>query len=79
MTTKDRKTINREFRIVFQPKLKSLGAVITRVRFGVGAGQLEKYVGPETAFKAATNALASKTDKYTFRHRTHGRIDFYSK
>ncbi|MDB4920778.1 MAG: hypothetical protein JWQ54_2761 [Mucilaginibacter sp.] len=79
MAKMQRKLINKNFRIVFQPKLKSVGAFIIRVRFGVGAGQLEKYVGSETAIKASTNALASKADKYTFRHRTFGRIDFYAK
>jgi hypothetical protein len=74
-----RKMINKNFRINIQPKVKSLGAVVKRVRFAVGAGALEKYAGPETAFKAATSALASKGDTYTYRHRSFGRIDFHSK
>ncbi|HVW97536.1 MAG TPA: hypothetical protein VHA56_16300 [Mucilaginibacter sp.] len=79
MTPKERKLINKHFRIVYEPKLKSVGAMFARVRFAVGAGQLEKYVGAETAFKAATNAYQSKRQIYTLRHRTFGRIDFYSK
>jgi hypothetical protein len=76
--------INKNFRIVFEPKVKNLGAMYTcrrvgLIRFLVKAGQLEKYVGPETAIKAATNAFASKRQLYTLRHRTYGRIDFYSK
>jgi len=79
LTAKDRKRFNKNFRIVFEPKLKSVGAMFTRVRFGVGAGQLAKYTSPETAFKALTKAYDSGKQLYTFRHRTHGRIDIYSK
>lgn len=84
MDSKLIRKINKNFRIVFQPKRKDLGAMYTQrrfgmVRFGVGAGQLEKYVGPETAFKAATDAYDSGKQLFTVRHRTHGRIDFYSK
>jgi hypothetical protein len=79
MDRKQRRLINKNFRIVFEPKVRSVGALFIRVRFGIGAGQLEKYVGAETAFKAAKTAFASKGQLYTLRHRTYGRIDFYSK
>jgi hypothetical protein len=79
MNKVQRKLINKNFRIVLEPKRKSVGAFVIRRRFGVGAGALEKWTSPETALKAFASALVSKTDKYTFRHRTYGRIDFYSK
>lgn len=79
MDNKQRKLINKNFRIVFEPKMRSVGAMFTRVRFGIGAGELENYVGHETALQAITGAWASKRDKYSFKHRKRGRLDFYTK
>ncbi len=65
--------INREFRIVFQPKTD------VRTRFAVGAGSLHKYVTPENANKAFLRAWNSLDDKIQVKLRKYGRIDFYRK
>lgn len=70
-------TLNREFKIVFQPK--DPGNFGDKRRFAVGAYSLGKYVGEMNAKTALSRALKSKDDKCTVRLRKHGRIDFYTK
>ena len=69
-------SLNREFKIVFQPKDPS---TYNKRRFGVGAGSLAKYVGEQNAKTAIQRALKSTEDKCTVKLRTLGRIDFYVK
>lgn len=69
-------SINKEFRIVFQPKDPEL---FGRRRFAIGGLSLKKYIGEKNANTAITKAFESKTDKVSFRFRKHGRIDFYPK
>ena len=68
---------NKEFIIVFEPYEPENYS--NRKRFAVGAGQLWKYVGAKNAITALKLALNNKTDIFTKRYRSHGRIDFYSK
>lgn len=68
--------LNRDFRIVFQPKDSELYG---KRRFAVGVKSLHKYVGLENAHNAFVRALNSKTDKCTVKLRKFGRIDFYCK
>lgn len=70
-------TLNNEFRVVFQPKDKSIWN--GRRRFGVGAYSLEKYVGSKNANTALLRALKSKEYKCTIKLRKFGLIDFYAK
>lgn len=68
--------LNREFRIVFQPKDPELYG---KRRFAVGAGSLHKYIGQYNANKALSKAIESGMDKFTAKYRSFGRVDFYSK
>jgi hypothetical protein len=68
---------NKEFRIVFTcNKRHKLGKYM---RIFIGAGSIQKYVGPDNAIKALVGALTCQQDKYTIRFRKHGRLEFYSK
>lgn len=69
--------LNREFKIVFQPKEPDL--FNGRRRFAIGAYSLQKYIGEVNAKTALSRALNSKDDKCTVKLRKHGRIDFYAK
>ena len=69
--------LNRQFKIVFQPKNRKLFQ--DRRRFGVGAYSLYKYVGRKNAETALRRALSSLEDKCTVKLRKCGRIDFYFK
>ncbi len=69
--------LNREIRIVFQPKDPSLHD--GKRRFGVGVHSLSKYVGEENAEMALERAEKSDADKCTVKLRKHGRVDFYFK
>lgn len=68
---------NREVKVVFQPKDRSLFA--NRRRFGIGVKSLPKYVGKRNAETAIARASESDLDKCTVKFRKHGRIDFYFK
>lgn len=76
-----RKELNKEFRIVFQPKHSSqeLFAQNSKKRFLVGAGQLGKYITENNVKSAVLKALSSLEDKTTLKYRKYGRIDFYRK
>lgn len=76
-----RKELNKEFRIVFQPKHVSndLFAEKSKKRFLVGAGQLSKYITENNVKSAVLKALNSLEDKTTIKYRKYGRIDFYRK
>lgn len=69
--------VNKNFRIVFQPKQAELFG--NKRRFAVGAGSLAKYIGQENANKAIQRAFVSPLDKAQVKLRKFGRIDFYSK
>jgi hypothetical protein len=69
------KVVNKEFKIVFQPKNSNYG----KRRFAVGAGRLPFYVGQKNADTAVFRALNSPDDKCTVKFRKYGRIDFYRK
>lgn len=69
-------SVNKEFRIVFQPKdPEKFG----KRRFAIGGQSLKKYIGEKNANKAITKAFESKADKVSLRFRKFGRIDFYLK
>lgn len=68
--------INKEFRIVFQPKDIELYG---KRRFVVGAKSLYKYIGQDNANKAILTALNSKSDSCRLKYRKFGTVDFYSK
>jgi hypothetical protein len=70
-------SINREFRIVFQPK--NPAEFNNRRRFAVGANSLQDYVGEYNANQAISRAFASSGDKSTVRLRKFGKLDFYVK
>lgn len=69
--------INKEFRIVFQPKNQD--QYNGRRRFAIGGRSLDKYVGEYNARVAIERAWNSGEDKYTVKLRKHGQIDFYVK
>lgn len=72
--------LNKEFKIVYQPKTEQPGAAERkRQRFAIGAGALEKYVGAHNAIRAIERALNSGETKYRVQLRACGIIDFYSK
>lgn len=73
------KKVNKEFKIVFQPKDHSLGCVIKRRRFAVGAGSLTKYISEELAVKTMLKALDSPEDSIKFQFRKQGQVTYYSK
>lgn len=70
-------TINKEFKIVFEPKNKS--AFNDNRRFGVGAGRLADYIGESNAQSCFEKAMKSTTDKVRFKFRVQGIVDFYVK
>lgn len=69
--------LNKEFRIVFQPREPALHG--GKRRFAVGAYSLHKYIGEKNAKTALSRAFNSLDDVTTVRLRKHGRIDFYVK
>lgn len=72
--------LNKEFRFVFCPKDKSkypnLGK---RNKFGVGAGQLDKYLGSSNAEIVRRKAMDLTLDKLIVKFRATGRVYIYSK
>ena len=70
-------TINKEFKIVFEPKNKE--AFNNNRRFAVGAGRLAEYIGESNAQSCFEKAMKSTTDKVRFRFRVQGIVDFYVK
>ena len=69
--------INKNFRIVFQPKNKE--KFDNKRRFFVSAAMLEDYIGKsnsEVVFKKVWN---SKTDKIRLKFRENGIVDVYVK
>lgn len=70
-------SINREFRIVFQPKNpEEFGG---RRRFAIGGGSIAKYLGADNAAVAIEKALQSTEDCFKKKFRTKGEICFYNK
>lgn len=70
-------TINKEFKIVFEPKDKE--AHNNNRRFAVGAGRLADYIGEQNANTCFEKAMKSTTDKVRFKFRVQGIVDFYVK
>lgn len=70
-------TINKEFKIVFEPKNKKV--FNNNRRFAVGAGRLADYIGENNAQSCFEKAMKSTTDKVRFRFRVQGIVDFYVK
>lgn len=70
-------SLNKEFRVVFQPKNpEEFGG---RRRFAIGAGSVAKYIGEENAKTAIEKAVQSTQDCFKKKFRTHGQISFYVK
>lgn len=69
--------LNRNFRIVFQPK--NADECGGKRRFLVGAGRLEDYIGTHNAHTSFERALASTEDKIRIRLRKFGIVDIYVK
>lgn len=69
--------INRNFKIVFQPKDKA--AFNNNRRFAVGAGRLAEYIGGANAKGCFAKADKITTDKIRFKFRKMGIVDFYLK
>lgn len=69
--------INKNFRIVFQPKDKA--AFNDNRRFAVGAGRLAEYIGAGNAAVCFEKADKITTDKIRFKFRKMGVVDFYVK
>lgn len=69
--------INKEFKIVFEPKDK--GRFNNNRRFAVGAGRLAEYIGEQNAQNCFEKAYSIKTDKIRFKFRVQGIVDFYVK
>ena len=77
LTMIDPLKINKEFKIVFEPKNKE--AFNKNRRFAVGAGRLAEYIGESNAQSCFEKAMKSTTDKVRFRFRVQGIVDFYVK
>ena len=69
--------LNKNYRIVFQPKDTS--ACGGKRRFFVGAGRLEDYIGVNNAHQAIERAEASMEDKIRIKLRKYGIVDIYVK
>lgn len=69
--------LNKNFRIVFQPKDKA--AFNNNRRFAVGAGRLAEYIGEANAKGCFAKADKITTDKIRFKFRKMGVVDFYLK
>lgn len=74
-----RKILNREFRFVFMPKDLSKFPGKKYKRFGIGAGQLEKYLGSSNAAVVSKKALDLTDDKLLIKFRATGWVYIYSK
>lgn len=70
-------SLNREFKVVFEPKNPE--NFNNRRRFAISPNQLEKYVGFHNANTALLKAFAMKTDSIRVKLRKCGTIDFYLK
>ena len=77
MQSPDTEYINKNFRIVFQPKDKAL--FNDNRRFAVGAGKLAEYIGADNAATCFEKADKIMTDKIRFKFRKQGIVDFYVK
>lgn len=73
----DPATINKEFKIVFEPKDKT--RFENNRRFAVGAGRLADYIGEQNATTCFEKAMKITTDKIRFKFRVQGIVDFYLK
>jgi len=71
------KLINKNFRIIFQPNDRD--RFNGRRRFGVGAGQLHKYIGEHNANTSFEKALEGTDDRFVRRLRKEGSVTFYCK
>lgn len=69
--------INKEFRIVFQPKNPE--DFNGKRRFAIGAGKLAEYLGEKNAETAIERALNTLDDKIRVKFRNTGWVDFYVK
>ena len=69
--------INKNFRIVFQPKNNE--KFDDKRRFFVSAARLEEYIGKSNAEKVIQKAWESKTDKIRLKFRENGIVDVYVK
>ena len=69
--------INKNFRIVFEPKDKA--AFNNNRRFGVGAGKLAEYIGADNAATCFKKSDEITTDKIRIKFRKMGIVDFYVK
>ena len=69
--------INKEFKIVFEPKEKE--RFNNNRRFAVGAGKLADYIGEQNAQTLFEKAMKTKTDKVRFKLIVQGIVDFYVK
>lgn len=69
--------LNRELRVVFQPKDKD--KYEGKRRFGIGIQSLHEYIGKYNAKIALERLRDCQTDKCSVRFRTRGRVDFYFK
>ncbi len=69
--------LNKNFRIVFEPKDKSV--FNNNRRFAVGAGKLADYIGEANASGCFAKAYKITTDKIRFKFRKMGIVDFYVK
>lgn len=69
--------LNRNFRIVYEPKnLEFTGG---KRRLFVGAGRLADYIGEDNARMSFDRALASTGDKIRIKLRKLGIVDIYVK
>lgn len=75
-TTPTTEYLNRNYRIVFQPKD---AAQYHSRRFAVGAGRLAEYVGASNAAGCFGKAEQMKTDKIRLKFRKMGIVDIYVK
>ena len=69
--------LNKNFRIVFEPKDKA--AFNNNRRFAVGAGKLAEYIGEANAAGCFEKADKITTDKIRFKFIKMGIVDFYVK
>lgn len=67
--------INKNFRIVFQPKNKE--KFENKRRFAVGAGRLEIYIGKSNTEVVIKKAEQMMTDKIRIKFRETGIVDIY--
>ena len=69
--------INKEFRIVFQPKDAS--KFNGNRRFAVGAGRLSEYIGKSNSEVVFEKAWRSTGDKIRMKFRANGIVDVYAR